>query len=127
MDTDVLDARPDHATSEDEARFSLRVLPFALHLCWQPRLVIDRADIAQVGSAIASSGRRGLPLLVEVTALEDVTREAREAIHAYEHPARIAILGYDAVDRMLAAFTVRTATDIRFFTGRDHAVRWLLQ
>ena len=127
MDTDVPRARTDQATTQDEGRFFLKVLPFALLLHWQPRLIIGRADIAQVGSAIASSGRRGLPLLVEVTALEDVTREAREAIHAYEHPARIAILGYDAVDRMLAAFTVRTATDIRFFTDRDEAVRWLLQ
>ncbi|BBE22558.1 hypothetical protein MN0502_14410 [Arthrobacter sp. MN05-02] len=111
----------------DEERLSVTALPFMLCLRWQPRIVIDREDITVAGSAIVASGRAGLPLLVEVSALREVTWAARETVLAYEHPARIAILGYDDVDRVLMAFMVRSATKTRFFLDRDAAVRWLLQ
>jgi hypothetical protein len=127
MDTTVGDARTIQAAAGDADRFSLTVLPFVLRLQWAPRLVIDRADIARVGSALVASGRSTLPVLAEVSALKEITWDAREAILGYAHPARIAVVGSDAVDLVLTAFTVRSSSEIRYFTDRDVAVRWLLQ
>ncbi|MFJ6003724.1 STAS/SEC14 domain-containing protein [Arthrobacter sp. NPDC092385] len=109
-----------------DPRFSLIVLPTLLQLRWRRGLVIDRSDIARAGSAVTASDSGALPLLVEVTALREVTWDAREAFVAYARPAPIAILGSDAVDLVLTAFAVRSPTETRFFTDRDEAVRWLL-
>ena len=127
MDTNVVHDRRAQAPAEDAARFSVTVLPFVLRLRWSPRLVIDRGDITRVGSAMVASGGSALPLLVEVSALQEVTWEARTAILSYTHPARIAIVGSDAVDLVLTAFAVRSSSETRFFTDRDEAVLWLLQ
>ncbi|MPY11056.1 hypothetical protein [Arthrobacter bussei] len=88
---------------------------------------MQRADVVQAGRAIDSSGGSTLPLLVEVSALREVTWDARHAVLSYRHPARVVILGSDAVDLVLTAFTVRSPMTIRFITDRDDAVRWLLQ
>jgi hypothetical protein len=112
--------------NDADPRFSFTVLPMLLQLRWRRGLVIDRSDIARAGSAVAASDSGALPLLVEVTALREVTWDAREAFVAYTHPAPIAILGSDAVDLVLTAFAVRSPTETRFFTDRDEAVRWLL-
>ncbi len=108
------------------SRVSVSALPLLLHVRCAPRMVVHLADVAQAGRAIVSSGRSTLPLLVEVSALREVTWDAREAILSYHHPARVAILGSDAVDLVLTAFTVRSPMTIRFFAERDDAVRWLL-
>lgn len=109
------------------SRVSVSALPFLLRVRCAPRMVVQRADVVQAGRAIASSGGSTLPLLVEVSALREVTWDARQAVLSYRHPARVVILGSDAVDLVLTAFTVRSPTTIRFFTDRDSAVRWLLQ
>ncbi len=127
MESIVADSRTVQAAADEADRFSLTVLPFALRLQWAPRLEIHRADISRVGAAVAASGRSTLPLLVEVAGLKEITWDARTAIIGYAHPARIAIVGSDAVDLVLTAFTVKSSSDIRFFTDRDEAVRWLLQ
>ncbi len=127
MESMVVDDRTAGTDADDARRFSLTVHPFVLRLQWAPRLVIGQTDIARVGAAMAASGGSVLPLLVEVTALKEVTWDAREVIVGYEHPARIAIVGSDIVDLVLTAFTVKSASETRFFTDRDEAVRWLLQ
>lgn len=131
-DATVSVLRPGTGMRDDAVpRFSCTVLPTVLptvlQLRWRPGLVIDRFDMARAGSAVAASAGGALPLLVEVTALREVTWDAREAFAAYTHPAPIAILGSDAVDLVLTAFTVRSPTETRFFVDRDEAVRWLLR
>ncbi|TKV28159.1 hypothetical protein FDK12_09315 [Arthrobacter sp. NamB2] len=111
----------------DVGRFSLRALAGLLHVRWQPDLVIDRTDITLAAAAIQARGGPNLPLLVEVCGLREITRDARDAILAYRHSPRIAILGSDAVDLVLTAFAVRSPIETRFFTDRDEAVGWLLQ
>lgn len=126
-DTTVSVPAPGTGIRDDaDRRFSVTVLPTLLQLRWRRGLVIDRSDIARAGSAVAGSASGPLPLLVEVTALREVTWDAREAFVAYAHPAPIAILGSDAVDLVLTAFAVKSPTETRFFTDRDEAVRWLL-
>ncbi|WP_104164462.1 hypothetical protein [Arthrobacter sp. SX1312] len=115
------------AADRRTGRFSLDVLPHMLHLRWTPRIAIDRNDIAGVGSAIAMSGSPTLPLLVEVTKLKEITWEARTAILSHEFPARVAVLGTDAVDLVLTAFLVKARTDARFFTEWEEAERWVLR
>lgn len=127
MESIVADSRTVQEAADEARRFSLTVLPFVLRLQWAPRLVIHQADISRVGAAMAASSESTLPLLVEVTGLKEITWDARKAIIGYEHPARIAIVGSDAVDLVLTAFTVKSSSDIRFFLDRDEAVRWLLQ
>lgn len=109
------------------SRVSVSALPFLVRVRCAPRMVVHRADVVQAGRAIAASGGPTLPLLVEVSALREVTWDAREAVLSYRHPARVAVLGSDAVDLVLTAFAVRSPMDLRFFTDRDEAVRWLLQ
>ncbi|WDF34628.1 hypothetical protein PTW37_06955 [Arthrobacter agilis] len=111
----------------DAGRFTLSVLPSVLRLTWRHQIVIDHVDVARVGRAITASAHRGLPLLVQVSALREVTCEARQAVLGYSHPARIALLGSDDVDLVLTAFMVRAPSETRFFTDQDDAVRWLLQ
>ncbi|WP_247828852.1 hypothetical protein [Arthrobacter antioxidans] len=108
-------------------RFSLAALPPLIRLRWGPRIAIDRDDIARVGSALAAAGSTTLPLLVEVTKLEEISWEARAAILAHDLPARVAVLGEDAVDLVLTAFLVRARAEVRFFTERDEAETWLLR
>ncbi|WP_394252781.1 hypothetical protein [Arthrobacter pityocampae] len=108
-------------------RFSLAALPSLIRLCWVPRIAIDRDDVARVGSAIAASGATRLPLLVEVTKLKEISWEARTAILAHDLPARVAVLGADAVDLVLTAFLVKARTEVRFFTERADAENWLLR
>lgn len=116
-------ATPERA---DDARFVLSRVPPLLWLQWRPRIAIQHRDVVAVGAAIAASGDPGLPLLVEIAALREVSWEARDAILAYEHPSRIALLGSDAVDLVLTAFTVKSRAETRFFTDRPEAVLWLL-
>ena len=108
-------------------RFSLAAMPSLMRLRWVPRIAIDRDDVARVGSAIAASGATALPLLVEVTKLEEISWEARTAILAHDLPARVAVLGTDAVDLVLTAFLVKARTEVRFFTERADAENWLLR
>lgn len=128
MKTNVMrrcEARP---LVHDAGRFSVMALPDLLVLRWQPRVVIDRTLVSQACAAVAAaSGSAHLPLLVEVSTLREVTWEAREAILACGRTARTAILGADAVDLVLTAFTVRSTTETRYFTDRSEAVSWLLQ
>ncbi|MHA7238933.1 hypothetical protein [Arthrobacter sp. TMS1-12-1] len=115
------------AVVREPGRFSLAVLPRMLRLRWEPRIVIGLDDVARVGSLIAASGGPTLPLLVQVAKLKEVTWEARAAILAHEFPTRVAVLGVDAVDRVLTSFLVKGSTEARFFTGRNEAEEWLLQ
>ncbi|WP_434994575.1 hypothetical protein [Arthrobacter sp. Ld5] len=108
-------------------RFTLTDSPRMIRLCWLPRIRIDRDDIASVGTILAACGSPALPLLVEVTTLKEISWEARTAILAHEFPARVAVLGADAVDLVLTAFLVKARAEVRFFTARDEAEGWLQQ
>ncbi|MHA7284156.1 hypothetical protein [Arthrobacter sp. TMS2-4] len=128
MDTNLMQPCAARGSADRRTgRFTVTALPRWIRLCWPPRITIDRDDIARVGATIAAFGSPALPLLVEVARLKEVTWEARTAILAHEFPARVAVLGDDAVDLVLTGFLVRARTEARFFTDRDDAERWLQQ
>lgn len=127
---DVSENRP--AASRPSAcdvteRFTLALLPPVLVLSWAPGLFIDRSDILLARSTINSLGCSGLPLLMELSQPLGLTRDARHEVLQCEHGARVALLGSDAVDRVLTAFAANSQADLHFFTDRDEAELWLLQ
>jgi hypothetical protein len=66
------------------------------------------------------------PLLVDVTGIT-VTREARMSFATHQSTPRIALMGSSAVDRVIAAFALRTSVvPTRYFTSESAAITWLL-
>lgn len=101
-----------------------------LHLRWRPQASLGEADIraavAKVNDACRSKAR---PLLVEMSNLDTVSHEARSVFSEPSGASRIALLGSNAVDRVIATFRGPHShpCPTRFFTSKTEAVDWLLE
>ena len=101
-----------------------------LHLLWEPAASLDVADInaamAKVNDVCQGHSR---PLLVEMSNVKTVSHDARAAFSTPSAASRIALLGSNAVDRVIASFRGPQShpCPTRFFTDRTEAVDWLLQ
>ena len=86
-----------------------------------------KEDVATV-LKVAKGNR--LPILIDITAVKSVTREAR---HYYRHEAGInaaaaAIIVGSAVSRIIANFVIgldKPIVPARIFTSEDKAIEWL--
>jgi hypothetical protein len=101
-----------------------------IHLIWQPKA---RLEVSDVRAAIAKvndlCGALTRPMLVDMAGTETVSHDARAAFSTPCGASRIALLGANPVDRIIANFrgahTYPCPT--RFFTDRTEALNWLLQ
>jgi hypothetical protein len=96
-------------------------------LVWKTRVSLEVADVKAAMAKVSEGLAR--PMLVEMTDIETVSHDARAAFAIPCAASRIALLGSNAVDWMIANFrgahTYPCPT--QFFTDRTEAMNWLLQ
>ncbi|MDQ0636316.1 hypothetical protein QFZ40_004225 [Arthrobacter pascens] len=101
-----------------------------IHLKWQPGVSLGAADVFNAMASV-NDICAGLPhpLLVEMSDTETVSHSARAAFSTPCDASRIALLGSNPVDRVIANFrgTETYPCPTRFFLDRTEAIRWLLQ
>ena len=102
-----------------------------INLVWNPGIVLEFDD-AQAAMAKVNEIAAGCryPMLVDMTNTQSVTRQARAVFSTPCAASRIALLGSNPVDRVVANFTLGLQSlpcPTRFFTSRDEAMSWLLQ
>lgn len=102
-----------------------------IHVIWKPEGTIDAADalaaLAAVNEVCQGSEH---PMLVDMAMTKAVSRDARSIFATPCAASRIALLGSNPVDRLIAAFFLgvhKPTCPSRFFTSRNEAMRWLAQ
>jgi hypothetical protein len=101
-----------------------------LHVLWKPQVSLDEVDVtaamAMVNDVCQGSSR---PLLVEMANVKTVSHAARAAFSTPSAASRIALLGSNPVDRVIAGFRGPNShpCPTQFFTSKTEAVDWLLK
>lgn len=90
------------------------------------------ADIAEVFAerARAEAGSVLRPVLLVITGVASLSREARAVLSRSRSASAIAVVGTSAVDRVLANFLLGgepPPCPVRYFGNEDAAVDWLLE
>jgi hypothetical protein len=100
-----------------------------VRLWWAPGVKIT-GELAHEAVAavnrICAGGRR--PMLVDMTATGELTRDARVVFAQRSSASAIALLGRSAVDRVIANFALGVSpvpVATRFFTSESVALAWL--
>ncbi|WP_155850186.1 hypothetical protein [Arthrobacter sp. Br18] len=107
--------------------FSVQLDEGFLRLRWTPGTAITHAVGVAAASALADlHGPSALPLLVTMSGIRMVTPEAREGMVNYRKFPRVALIGGDPVDEVMAAFSHRSPMAIRYFTSEPDGLHWLL-
>lgn len=88
------------------------------------------AEIADAYAEQADAEAQGVPrpLLLVISGVASLSREARAVLNRYRSASAIAVVGASAVDRVLANFILggdRPACPTRYFGDEDSAVTWL--
>jgi hypothetical protein len=101
-----------------------------IHLIWQPGVSLEVDDVTTAMTEVNEvSGELARPLLVEMADIATVSHDARAAFSTPCAASRIALLGSNPVDWIIANFrgahTYPCPT--QFFTERTEAMNWLLQ
>ena len=74
-----------------------------IHLLWHPEVLIEAADAHAAMAAVNAIAKESeYPLLVDMTATESLSRQARSVFGIRCAASRIALLGRSPVDRLLA-------------------------
>jgi hypothetical protein len=102
-----------------------------LHLVWKRGTVLEAADV-HAARAMVNELADGAeyPMLIDISNIQAVTRQARSVFSVKCAASRIALLGSSPVNRVIANFAMARRTlpcPIRFFTSRSEAMSWLLQ
>lgn len=74
------------------------------------------------------TGNSLVPLLLELTGVESLTRTARGIFAAARNASAVAVLGSSQVDRVIANFLLGgdlPPCPTRYFSSRDEALEWL--
>ena len=100
-----------------------------MRLTWAPGVRITGllADAAMT-AVDDCNGDRGRPLLVDMSGIAALDREARAIFTRPCSATRIAIVGVSSVDRVIATFGLRLSnppTPARFFAWEPDALNWL--
>lgn len=101
-----------------------------IHLTWKPNVSIEAQDAHAAMAAVNEiADGSECPMLMEMATLEAVSRQARAFFSIPSAASRIALLGSDPVDRVLANFffDLRVSPCLtRYFTSRTESINWLL-
>jgi hypothetical protein len=102
-----------------------------LHLVWRPGTVLVGDDVhAAMATVNEVADGAEYPMLIDITNTQAVTRQARSVFSIRCAASRIALLGSNPVNRVIANFAMARRTlpcPTRFFTSRNEAMDWLLQ
>lgn len=101
------------------------------HLVWKPGTVLAAEDVhAAMAGINGLAGGAEYPLLVDITQTRSVSRQAKSVFSTRCAASRIALLGSNPVNRVIANFAMSRRTlpcPTRFFTSRQEATDWLLR
>jgi hypothetical protein len=116
--------------ADRERGFRIRAdMDGTVRLSWVPGVHITGVLAVAAMSAVDEfNGDRGRPLLVDMSGVAALAREARTVFTRPCSATRIAILGVSSVDRVIATFGLRLSnppTPARFFTSEPDALTWL--
>ncbi len=116
--------------AEGDRGFRIQADPDGIvRLCWTPKVHITGVLAAAAMTAVDDfNGDRGRPLLVDMSGVAALAREARSVFTRQCSATRIAILGVSSVDRVIATFGLRLSNPpipARFFTREPDALTWL--
>lgn len=101
-----------------------------IHLTWKPNVSIEAQDAHAAMAAVneIADGSEH-PMLMEMATVEAVSRQARAFFSIPSAASRIALLGSDPVDLVLANFFFDLRVPpcpTRYFTSRTESINWLL-
>ncbi|MDQ0078703.1 DUF7793 family protein [Arthrobacter oryzae] len=102
-----------------------------LQLVWKPGTILGADDVhAAMAKVNEIADGAEYPMLIDITNTQAVTRQARSVFSIRCAASRIALLGSNPVNRVIANFAMARRTlpvPTRFFTSRDEAIIWLLR
>lgn len=121
---------PDGSTFLHTAAISVRMAPEGhLVLMLPPGGVVTGAMAEAASAELARlAGSRKVPLLLVLTGVEAVTRDARSIFSAAGFLAAVAVLGVTPVDRVIANFRLGGMAEpcpTRYFSTEQEALAWL--
>lgn len=100
-----------------------------ISLVLPPGAVITGGIAASAAREFADlAGNSLVPLLLELTGVESLTRTARGIFAAVRSASAVAVLGSSQVDRVIANFLLGgdlPPCPTRYFSSRDEALDWL--
>jgi hypothetical protein len=114
----------------DAGDYDIRLVPDGvMSLAWKPGVRIEAHNARGAVDAVnkIAAGRR-YPLLVKMANASHLSRAAREVFLEPCAALRIALLGNNPVDRMLAQYQLAVQEPpcpTRYFTSEDEAMAWL--
>ncbi len=113
--------------SGEQARYTLTDDGGFLRIAWAPGVTIRADDVRSTMAAVTAASPGGKrPLLVNIGLVEAITLEARHLLIEDTCSLQTAVVGVDAVGKVLTAFNYRSVTPSRYFTDEDEAVEWLV-
>ncbi|MFJ4210701.1 STAS/SEC14 domain-containing protein [Paenarthrobacter sp. NPDC089675] len=99
------------------------------HLVWKPGTALVAGDVhAAIQRINELADGAEYPMLIDITNTRSITR-AKSVFSTKCAASRIALLGANPVNRVIANFAVSRRTlpcPTRFFASRDEAMHWLL-
>ncbi|TQS87810.1 STAS/SEC14 domain-containing protein [Arthrobacter sp. TS-15] len=100
-----------------------------LHLVWKPSTVLEADDVhAAMARLNEVADGAEYPMLIDITNTRAVTRPAKAVFSTKCAASRIALLGSNPVNRVVANFAMARRTlpcPTRFFASRGEAMTWL--
>lgn len=100
-----------------------------LHLVWNPGTVLMVDDVhAAMAKVNEVADGAEYPMLIDITNTQAVTRQAKSAFSIKCAASRIALLGSNPINRVIANFAMSRRTlpcPTQFFTSRNEAMNWL--
>lgn len=115
---------------ETPSEFDVRAHTIEDHVRWIEVRLVDGSDVTDADlltfrdDLAAIPKWREKPVLIHMGALHGVSLNGRQRISRYRHPTRIAVLGINPMDRVMAHFIIRS-TRAQYFTTRIDALHWL--
>ena len=101
-----------------------------LRLVWNPGTVLTADDVRSAMMTIndVADGSE-YPMLIDITNTKTVTRQAKSVFSTKCAASRIALVGSNPVNRVIANFAMARRTlpcPTRFYPSQDEALAWLL-
>ncbi|MGF4043265.1 DUF7793 family protein [Paenarthrobacter nitroguajacolicus] len=100
------------------------------HLVWNPGTVLAADDVRAAMTSIneVADGAE-YPMLIDITNTRTVTRQAKSVFSTKCAASRIALVGSNPVNRVIANFAMARRSlpcPTQFFASHDEAMAWLL-
>jgi len=113
----------------DGGKGTVELAEGVLHLVWGSRTVLEAADVhAAMALVNEVAGDSEYPMLIDITNTQTLTRQAKSVFSVKCAASRIALLGSNPVNRVIANFAMARRVrpcPTRFFASRDEAMSWL--